>query len=196
MIQGRLAVTVTAAAVVLSAVLFLVASSGDVFWALDRSTGEVTFLLLSATIFAGLVRSGPHVDLALVAIAFGAVHIASTILGEHTSLGPIDAVVPFVAQYRGTWVGFGVISAYLYLAVTLTSWPLRRLPRRGWLWLHSTIYVAWAFALVHALGAGTDSGNWMYRGLDVFAVLAVGGTFLATRMRRRSEAPPPQSSVS
>ena len=191
MTARRLTVAIMLIAAVLAALLFVLASTSDVFWALDRSTGEVTFLLLSATVFIGLVRAGAHSELALVAIAFGAVHIASTILGEHTSLGPLDAVVPFVAQYRGTWVGFGVISAYLYVAVTLTSWPLRRLPRRGWLWLHSSVYIAWAFALVHALGAGTDAHNPVYAVLDAAAAVAVIGALVTAGWRRRSVAPPP-----
>lgn len=187
----RLTVAVTVAALVLNVVLYALASSGDVFWALDRSTGEVTFLLLSATVFLGVTRSGRHADVALIAICFGAAHIASTILGEHTSLGPMDALVPFIAQYRGTWVGIGVVSAYVYVLVVLTSWPLRRLPRRGWLWLHSAVYVAWAFALLHAIGAGTDSRSAIYAVLDAGAVIAVMGAIASVGWRRRSVAPPP-----
>ena len=195
MTSRRLTVAITVAAAALTGILFSLASTSDVFWALDRATGESTFILLSATICIGLVRGGPHSDLALVAIAFGAVHVVSTILGEHTSLGPLDAVVPFVAQYRGTWVGFGVLSAYLYVAVTLTSWPLRRLPRRGWLWLHSSVYIAWAFALVHALGAGTDAHEPVYGLLDAAGALAVMGALVTVGWRRRSSAPPPLRNV-
>ena len=206
MTPRRLTVATTVAAVILNAGLYALAAKGqasaDAFWLVDRSTGEVTLLLLSLAVVLGIVRAAVpalnprlfadlHVNVALVTIAFGGTHIVSTILGEHPGLGPVDALVPFVAAYRGTWVGLGVISGYLYLAVTLTSWPLRRLPRRGWLWLHSSIYVAWAFALVHALGAGSDATSPMYVLLDVLAGGAVIGALVTIGWRRRSDAPPP-----
>jgi methionine sulfoxide reductase heme-binding subunit len=177
---------VTGGAVVLTAVLYTLTFSGDAFWSLDRAAGEVTFLLLTATVLFAVLRSAPHVDIALATVAFAAVHVASTILSEQTGLGPVDAVVPFVAAYRGTWVGLGVISAYLYVAVIVTSWPLRRLPRRWWTWLHRTIYVAWGLAIAHALGAGSDARSPVYLALDVLAVFAVVTAVAAVTMRRRA----------
>ncbi len=206
MTPRRLTVATTVAAVLLNAALYAVTAkaeaTADVFWLVDRSTGEVTLVLLSLAVVLGILRAtmpaiSPrlfadlHVNVALVTIAFGGTHIVSTILGEHPGLGPVDALVPFVASYRGSWVGLGVISGYLYLAVTLTSWPLRRLPRRGWLWLHSSIYIAWALSLVHALGAGSDSTSPIYVLLDVLAGGAVIGALVTIGWRRRSDAPPP-----
>jgi sulfoxide reductase heme-binding subunit YedZ len=195
--RRRLTVAATVAALVLNAALFvLAAGSGDVFWQLDRSSGEVTLALVTCVVVLGVVRAGRpasnaglveglHVDLALLTIAFAATHVASTILGAHTSLGPVDALVPFVAAYRGTWVGVGVVSGYLYLVTVLTSWPLRRLPRAWWTWLHRTIYLAWVLGLAHAVGAGSDARSAAYAGIDVLAVGGVLVALLAIRWRRR-----------
>jgi hypothetical protein len=196
--RRRLTVATTVAALALNAVLFfLAADGGDVFWQLDRSSGEVTLALMTFAVVLGVIRAGRpatnpslmeglHVDVALLTIAFAAVHIVSTILGEHTALGPVDAIVPFVAAYRGTWVGVGVLSGYLYLVATFTSWPLRRLPRGWWVWLHRSIYVGWVLALAHALGAGSDTRSVTYAGIDVVAGAVVLIVFMAIRWRRRA----------
>ena len=200
MTRRRLTAAVTAAALVLNGVLYAFASSADVFWRLDRSAGAVTFVLMTGTVVLGVLRpvrmwvAWLHADVALLAIVFATAHVVSTILGEHTSLGPGDALLPFSSAYREPWVGLGVVSGYVYLAVVASSWPLRRAPRNWWTWLHRTIYVAWVLALVHSLGAGSDAGSGPYIGLDVIAVGAVALS-VAMRMRRRV-APPPHRSVS
>jgi hypothetical protein len=59
------------------------------------------------------------------------------------------------------------------------------------LWLHSSIYIAWALSLVHALGAGSDATSPIYVVLDVLAGGAVIGALVTIGWRRRSHAPPP-----
>ena len=207
MTERRITVSAASVAVVLNAVLFVIDGwSGDVFWVLDRSAGAVTTMLMTAAVVLGIVRAARpdvmpllidrvHVNVALLTIVFGAVHILSTILGRQTSLGPVDALVPFIAPYRGAWVGIGVLSLYVYAAVLVTSWPLRRLTRPWWSWLHRAIYVAWALAIVHAVGAGTDSRTAPYTVIEVLAVIAVLGTVIVTRRRRRVVGPPPSKRV-
>ena len=112
-------------------------------------------LLMSLVMILGITRAalpaahpflveGAHVNIALLTIVFGGLHIISAILDAFASLGPMDAFVPFVSAYRGTWLGLGVISGYLYGVAVVTSWPARRLRRAVWVWLHRTMYVAWA----------------------------------------------------
>lgn len=162
-------------------------------WFLDRSAGEVTLLLLSAVVVLGIVRSsapaalpylieGVHANLALLVLVFAGLHVVAAILDPYAGLGPPDAVVPFISAYRGTWLGLGVVSAYLYTAGVLSSWPVRRLPRPVWLWLHRSLYVAWVLALVHSLGTGTDARNDVFLFLNVLAVIAVLVAFLGLRV--------------
>ncbi|MFI5282442.1 MAG: ferric reductase-like transmembrane domain-containing protein [Candidatus Dormibacterales bacterium] len=162
-------------------------------WFVDRSAGEVTLLLLSAVVMLGIVRSalpsespflieGIHRRLALLAIAFGALHLLAAVLDPYAGLGPLDAVVPFVSAYRSTWLGLGVISAYVFVVVTLSSWPVRRLSRFWWRWLHRTTYAGWALGLVHSLGTGSDARNNLFLFLDVVAVACVLGAFLGYRI--------------
>jgi methionine sulfoxide reductase heme-binding subunit len=162
-------------------------------WFIDRSAGEVTLVLMSAVMVLGIVRAavpsaspflieGLHRRVALLTIVFGALHVLAALLDPYANLGPLDALVPFVSAYRGTWLGLGVVSAYLYLAVALTSWPARRLPRFWWRWLHRSIYVTWAIALVHSLGTGSDARNNLFVFLDLAAVASVLATFLGYRI--------------
>src|SRR5580765_8725216 len=114
--------------------------SPNVLWLLDRSSGEVTLLLLSVIVILGVVRTsmprsspllieGLHTNLALVAVAFAGIHVIASIADPFARLGVVDALIPFASAYRPAWLGLGVVSAYLYTIAVLTSWPARRLPR-------------------------------------------------------------------
>ena len=177
-------------------------SSPNVLWFVDRSAGEVTLLLLSAVVILGVARAamprarpvlleGVHVNLGLLTIAFAGLHITAAILDPYARLGLLDATVPFVSAYRPTWTGLGVVSAYLYVAAVLSSWPARRLTRRIWIWLHRGMYAAWAVALVHSLGSGSDARNELFLLLDLAAVAGVLIAFLGLRVADAWTALPP-----
>jgi sulfoxide reductase heme-binding subunit YedZ len=162
-------------------------------WFVDRSSGEVTLLLLSCVIVLGILRSalptvyprlaeGLHTNLALLAIAFGVAHVFAAVLDPFAHLGAVDALVPFASRYRTAWLGLGVVSGYLIAIVVLTSWPARRLPRIAWLWLHRTMYLGWLVAFVHALATGSDATNRLFLLLDLLAVAGVLVVFLSYRV--------------
>jgi len=168
-------------------------STPSPLWFLDRSAGEVTLLLMSAVLIVGIVRAaipsaspflveGIHVNLALLTIAFAGLHVLAAILDPFAGLGPLDALVPFVSAYRGTWLGLGVVSGYLYAVVLLSSWPARRFSRALWVWVHRTMYTAWVVALLHSLATGSDARNELFLLLNVAAVAAVLVAFLAFRV--------------
>jgi methionine sulfoxide reductase heme-binding subunit len=174
-------------------ILIYMSSTPSPFWYIDRSAGEVTILLMSAVVILGIMRSaipaawpfvveGIHRRLALLAIAFGGLHVVASLLDPYANLGPLDALVPFISSYRATWLGLGVVSAYIYLAVALSSWPVRRLGRTWWRWLHRTTYLAWAVAMVHTLGTGTDARNNVFLVLNIAAVAGVLTAFLGYRI--------------
>jgi sulfoxide reductase heme-binding subunit YedZ len=168
-------------------------TSPNPLWFLDRSAGEVTLLLLTVVLILGVVRSalpaayplvieGAHVNIALLTIVFAGLHVLAAVLDPFAHLGPIDAVVPFASTYRGTWLGLGVISAYLYGSAILTSWPARRLPRSSWVWLHRLMYGAWLLAVLHSLGTGSDTRNELFLLLNLAAVVCALVVFLAVRV--------------
>src|SRR6202051_2945675 len=177
-------------------------SSPSPLWFLDRSAGEVTLLLMSAVMILGIIRAaiptafpflieGAHINLALLTIAFAGLHIVAAVLDPFARLGPIDALVPFVSAYRGTWLGLGVVSGYVYSANVLMSWPARRFSRATWVWLHRSVYVAWVLALLHSLGTGSDARNQLFLLLNVLCVAGVLVAFLAFRVAEGWNALPP-----
>jgi methionine sulfoxide reductase heme-binding subunit len=170
-----------------------VSSTPNPLWFVDRSSGEVTLLLMTAVVIFGIVRAalpsanpvlteGAHINIALLTIAFAGLHILAALLDPFARLGPIDSLVPFVSAYRGTWLGLGIISGYLYAIAVLSSWPARRLGRPVWLWLHRTTYAAWLLALIHSLGTGSDVRNTVFLLLNVVAVAVVLAVFLGIRV--------------
>lgn len=162
-------------------------------WFVDRSAGEVTLLLLTVVVIFGIVRAalpsvnpflveGVHINLALLTIAFAGLHVLAAVLDPFARLGPVDALLPFVSAYRGTWLGLGVISGYLYAFAVFASWPARRFGRSVWLWLHRANYAAWVLAFVHSLGTGSDARNNLFLLLNVAAVAVVLAVFLGIRV--------------
>ncbi|HUY73354.1 MAG TPA: ferric reductase-like transmembrane domain-containing protein [Candidatus Dormibacteraeota bacterium] len=153
----------------------------------------MTLLLLTVVLILGVVRAalpaaypllveGLHINIALLTIVFGGLHVVSAIVDPFAHLGPVDAVVPFASAYRGTWLGLGVISAYLYGSAILTSWPARRLPRSTWIWLHRLMYAAWLLAVLHSLGTGSDARNEVFLLLNLVAVVCALVVFLGVRV--------------
>lgn len=137
------------------------------------------------------VVEGLHSNLALLTLAFGGLHVVASILDSYAGLGPVDALVPFVSAYRGTWLGLGVLSGYLYVVSVLISWPVRRLPRTVWRWVHRGLYAAWVLALLHALGTGSDARNEVFLFLNVLAVGAVLIAFISIRVAEGWPSSPP-----
>ena len=99
-----------------AAAVELLAAAPSPLWFLDRSAGEVTVVLMSVAMILGIVRAalptaypvsveGAHANIALVTLAFAGMHVLASVLDPFARLGPIDAFVPFVSAYRGTWLG-------------------------------------------------------------------------------------------
>jgi methionine sulfoxide reductase heme-binding subunit len=159
-------------------------------------------MLMSAVAILGILRAalparspflveGMHTNLALMTVVFGGIHIAASILDPFAGLGPIDALVPFVSAYRGTWLGLGVVSGYLFGATVLISWPVRRLPRQWWRWLHRIMYGAWVLALMHSLATGSDATNRVFIFLNIVVVAGVLVAFVGLRVTEAWSASPP-----
>jgi DMSO/TMAO reductase YedYZ heme-binding membrane subunit len=152
------------------------ATGPSAYWYATRGAGVVALLLLTASLVIGIVDfsrwqserwprfviDGVHRAVSLLAVAFVAVHVATTVADGFTSIDLVDAVVPFAASYRPLWLGLGTLALDLLLALTLTSVLRRRLGHSAWRAVHWTAYACWPLALVHGLGTGTDTTlGWM-----------------------------------
>jgi len=166
----------------------VLASSGpSVQWYLTRSTGAVSLVLLTVALALGVadVRrlSSPswprfvvdslHRSVSLLALAFLAVHILTSVLDSFTSISLLDAIVPFAGSYRPFWLGLGAVAFDLMLAVIITSLLRARIGFAGWRAVHWLAYASWPVALLHGLGTGSDVKSGWLLVLSALCTLAV-----------------------
>jgi len=155
----------------------IAAAGPSVYWYLTRSTGAVALILLTVAVALGVIDvrrySTPrwprfvvdslHRNASLLAMAFLALHILTSVLDSFAPISLVDAFIPFVGSYRPFWLGLGAVAFDLLLAVTATSLVRRRLGFSGWRAVHWLTYPSWPIALVHGFGTGSDvkSGGWL-----------------------------------
>lgn len=165
----------------------LAAAGPSAYWYLTRSSGAVALLLLTLAVALGVVDvqrwSTPrwprfvvdslHRTASLLALAFLAIHILTSVLDSFTPIPLIDAVVPFVGSYRPFWLGLGALSFDLMLAVIVTSLLRRHIAQATWRATHWLAYASWPIALLHGLGTGSDVKSAWLLVLSIGCLLVV-----------------------
>lgn len=143
---------------------------GPGLWYATRAAGLVVMLLLTASTLLGLLAAGRfstgawprfltqglHRNVALLSLAFLAVHVGTTVIDTYTSISLTAAFVPFTSPYHRFWLGLGAIAADLLLVLISTSLARNRLGPRAWRVIHWLGYACWPAAIAHGLGVGTD----------------------------------------
>ncbi len=127
-----------------------------------------------------------HRNVALLAVVFLAVHVATAALDSYVAVGWLAAVVPFTSGWDRLWVGLGTASVDLMIALVATSLLRARLTYRAWKAVHWLAYAAWPLAMVHGWAAGTDRGTTWARSLFVVSLLSVAGAVVWRVRGRRS----------
>jgi sulfoxide reductase heme-binding subunit YedZ len=173
--------------------------TSPVVWYLNRATGIVALVLMTATVvlgvmvqrqqrLPGLPRFGAvalHRSVSLVSAAFLAVHVVLAVADTYVSIGWLAVVVPFTSAWRPLPVALGTLAVDLLVLVVLTSLVRGRIPVRLWRIVHWTSYLLWPLAFVHGLTAGTDMHSRVLLLVVVgCAVVFVGSTAIAWSGRR------------
>jgi methionine sulfoxide reductase heme-binding subunit len=171
----------------------LIASSTPEFvWYLMRGSGLVALVLFTLTVTLGvvgvtrlqsprwprLVTGQLHRNAALLATCFLALHVGTALVDSWVGLGWIGALVPLHSTYRPLWLGFGVLSFDLFLAILISSLLRRRVGARLWRIIHWGTWAMWPLALTHALGSGTDSTHGWGLAICVVCLSTVGSALL------------------
>ena len=142
-------------------------------WYLSRAAGLTTWLLCALAIVWGLVLSTKlirrrglpawlldlHTFLGTLALAFCGIHMAALAADSYAPFGWSDLFVPMASSWKPGPVACGIVAFYLLLAVQLTSWARKRLPKRIWHTIHLTSFALFATGTVHGITAGTDWTN-------------------------------------
>jgi predicted ferric reductase len=145
-------------------------TDGPYLWFLNRGTGMSLLVLLSVTVVLGLLarparpgRAVPafvpqhlHRNLALLSVVALGVHVATAVTDSYVDIRWWQAIVPFGATYMPLWLGLGTLALDLIVITVVTSLLRGRIGLRGWRVLHLLTWPAWAMAVVHGIGIGTD----------------------------------------
>ena len=162
------------------------------FWLLARASGLTAYVLLTASVLAGLVlKSRPfrglkpaavtdtHRFLALLGLGAIALHGATLLLDGTVHLTPVALLVPGASPYRPLPVGIGVLAAELMLLVYVSFALRRAIGMRNWRRLHWATYAIFAAATVTASRPERTRQPW------AFAIYlgAIGSVTAATAWR-------------
>lgn len=168
-------------------------SEGPLLWYVNRSTGIVLLVLLTATVLLGLWSTrgaagsriprfavqALHRNVGLLTMTMVALHIATAVMDEYVDIRWWQAVLPWQLHYEALWLALGIVAFDLLLAVALTSMARDRLGRRAWRAVHLSSYAVWGLSVAHGLAIGTDTGQaWAQWTYAVCAALVVGSTVL------------------
>ena len=162
--------------------------SNSLLWYTTRGAGTVTLILLSAVVVLGILSTqrvqaplwprflttGLHRNLALMTLVFLALHIVTSVVDPYTNLGWAAAFIPFSSYYHTFWLGLGVVSFELLLAIVATSLVRGHLGQRAWRLIHWLTYAAWPVGVLHGLGTGTDTFSAWMLAVTACCVAAVG----------------------
>lgn len=163
---------------------------GSLPWYVARSSGLVGWALLTGSVLWGLAistkaptfRGRPrpnwmldlHRSLGGLATIFTAVHVGAVVADTYVAFDLASVLVPFASDWRPSAVAWGVVGAYLLVAVELTSLLRRRLPRRVWRITHLASFPLFLTATAHAVTAGTDTASLAFTAVAATVVVAIG----------------------
>lgn len=142
-------------------------------WYVARSSGITTWALATASIVFGLALStrlvrkkgvpawlnSLHRYLGTLMLVFTAVHLGALVADNWVHFGVAELFVPMASRWRPGAVAWGIVALYLLVAIQVTSWCRRWLPRRLWHSVHLTSIPMFVFGTVHGFQSGADRNN-------------------------------------
>lgn len=171
------------------------------WWLASRASGLLALVLVTISVGIGLAMAGKvlrvpglsrkllavHEQTALAGLIAIAVH-AITLLGDpFLDPGAAGVAVPFALDFETFFTGLGVIAAYLALLLGLSFYARRRIGPRLWRRAHRATVLVYLLGLVHALGAGTDTGAVWFRWWVMATAPLIGGLFVHRVLEGRAK---------
>ena len=169
----------------------MILAAANYTWYAARAGGMLAFVLLTASVVAGLLLSARdplkhwprfaledvHRFLGLLAGAFIVLHGGALLLDSYLPFTLGSLLVPGTAPYRPLAVALGIVGAELLVALAVANRFRKQLGHTFWKRTHYLNFAVWALALGHGLAAGTDTGTlWAVPIYVVSASLVVGLT--------------------
>ena len=151
----------------------MIAFDEKLSWYVARSSGLISWALVTASIVWGLTLSSRlirrrgvpawllalHRYLGTLSIVFIAVHLLALVADNYVPYGWKDLFVPMATKWRPGATAWGIAGFYLLVAIQITSWLMRWLPRRVWHAVHLSSFPLFVAGTVHGFQAGADMSN-------------------------------------
>jgi len=167
----------------------VIAVTEKLAWYVSRSSGLVAWLLVAASIVWGITLSSRllrrrgipawlldlHKYLALLAVVFTGIHLCALVADNYVDFGWKELFVPMASEWRPGATAWGIVAFYLLAAVQVTSWLMRRMPRKYWHAVHLSAYPLFVVGTVHGFQAGADRSNTLVQWIALFVIELVFG---------------------
>ena len=163
--------------------------SEQVWWYATRAAGLMTWATATASVVVGLMlsaravraRTGPwlldlHRFLGGISVVFLVAHVATLWADSYVDFGPRELFVPGASEWRSEAIAWGIIAAYLLVAVEVSSLLRSRIGKRLWRVIHLFSFAAMAGGTYHAWLAGSDVKNpvtWVIAGVGSLLVMGL-----------------------
>lgn len=162
------------------------------WWIVSRSSAVVAFVLVTASVFLGLTMAGKpvrkpgfakamralHEQTALAALVAIGIHVLAVLADPWLQPGVSGVAIPFALGLDRFWNGLGVIAAYLAFLLGLSFYLRRRIGARLWRQAHRATIVVYVLGLFHALGAGSDTGSFLFLGFAAVTAVPIAVLFV------------------
>jgi hypothetical protein len=128
-------------------------------------------------------------------LLFVVAHVGALAFDSFVGFDWDDLLVPFASAWRPAAVAWGVVAAYLLVAVEVTSLLMRHLRRGLWHAVHLLSLVVFGAVTLHALYAGADAQEPLVQAFatgSATVVVLLVLVRLAWRPRTVRPAPPPE----
>jgi DMSO/TMAO reductase YedYZ heme-binding membrane subunit len=144
-------------------------------WEVARVGGLLAYLLTTVSVVLGLLLSLKahsarwprfitnelHRHVTLLSLVFIAVHSLAVLVDPFTGFNLGEVLLPMASHYRPLWIAFGIVGAYLAVAIWLSEYARRSVGYAWWHRFHMLAFVVFLLGTVHGLGSGSDtSAGW------------------------------------
>lgn len=171
------------------------------WWLASRASGLVALVLVTVSVFLGLMMSGKvmrrpgfakkllavHEQTALAGLVAIAVHGIALLGDPWLHPGVAGVAVPFALGFKTAFTGLGVIAGYLAALLGLSYYVRRRIGAKLWRKAHRATVVVYLLGLTHAIGAGSDASAVWFRWWVILTTPVIGGLFVYRVLSARAK---------
>jgi DMSO/TMAO reductase YedYZ heme-binding membrane subunit len=189
----------------------VIAVTQKLSWYVSRSSGLIAWALVAAAIVWGVTLSSRlvrrrgipawlldlHRYLGALALVFTVVHLIGLVADNFVYFGWKEMLIPMATNWRPGPTAWGIAAFYLLLAVQITSWMMRRMPRKVWHSVHMLSFPLFIAGTVHGFQSGADRDNRIVQWTALAVIVLVVGLTLfrgltyTPRRKKPAAAPAP-----